>query len=59
MKNPRDTQFIDLAAYRRFGYQKPVPKSSRLRRIILGVLWLGLGLATWACFVAFVLWASR
>lgn len=60
MKNPRDAQFIDLAAYRRFGYPKPPqPAPVRSRRIVTCVLSFALGLAAWACFVAFVLWASR
>lgn len=56
MKSPRDANFIDLAAYRRYGMPKPTP-----RRVDHLKLWTWTGaiivsLATWTCLLLFAIW---
>ena len=57
MKSPRDAQFIDLAAYRRYGMPKPTPRGSLdVLKLCTWSLSIAFSLSVWVCLLLLALW---
>ena len=56
MKSPRDANFIDLAAYRRYGMPKPTPRRVDYLKLWTWTLGIALSLSVWTCLLLLALW---
>ena len=59
MKSPRDANFIDLAAYRRYGMPKPTPPVQYRIDWLKFFTWslaICFSLSVWACLLLLALW---